>query len=149
MALSTLEIALVLLLGVGLIIAIWVYIVSKRETTSVTSQPYARGANLAAPGKIPLVCDPGSVIQIASAMMVCTNPDSNNFENPATDPFTSTGTFNAQTTYDLTKDTTEQNMSTACDTKEQCLYNFVGNNDSFTCVGTPQLIATYTCIPKP
>ena len=143
MALSTLEITLVLLLGVGLIIAIWVYIVSKRETTSFSSQPYARGANLAAPGKVPLVCDPGSTIQVASAMMVCTNPDANNFENPATDPFTSTGAFNGQTTYDLSSD-----MTTSCNTKEQCLYNFIGNNDSFTCPGTPQLIATYTCIQK-
>jgi hypothetical protein len=142
MAVSTVEVTLVLLLGVGLIIAIWVYIVSKRETTTVSSQPYARGANLAAPGKVPLVCDPGSTIQVASAMMVCTNPDSNNFENPATDPFLSTGAFNAQTTYDLSSD-----MTTSCNTKEQCLYNF-GKNDSFTCPGTPQLIATYTCIPK-
>ena len=146
MAVSTVEVTLVLLLGVGLIIAIWVYIVSKRETTTVSSQPYARGANLAAPGKVPLVCDPGSTIQVASAMMVCTNPDSNNFENPSTDPFTSTGAFNGQTTYDLLKG--DNGMSTKCDTKEQCLYNFVGNNDSFTCPGTPQLIATYTCIPK-
>lgn len=145
MALSTTEVVLVLLLGVGLIIAIWVYIDSNRETSSISSQPYARGANLNAPGKVLLTCDAGSVISATNANMVCHNPSAKNFENPTTDPFLKNGQFDPTTTIDLLSDVQSQ-----CDKKQQCTYTFSGTADNFVCGdgGTPQLIATYTCVPN-
>lgn len=148
MAVSTGEIFFVLLLGVGLIIAIWVYIASSKESTSYNSQAYARGANLSGPGNALLTCDPGTTIQVAQATMVCHDPTAQNFENPTTDPFLMMGDFDPTTTVDLTTD-----MSKTCDTYSTCSYKFSAANDTsgnFVCgpSGTPQLIATYTCVPK-
>lgn len=148
MAVSTGEIFFVLLLGVGLIIAIWVYIASSKESTTYNSQAYARGANLKGPGNALLTCDSGTTIQVAQATMVCHDPTTQNFENPTTDPFLMMGDFDPATTVDLTAD-----MSSACDTKGVCSYKFSSSNDptgNFVCSasGTPQLIATYTCVPK-
>lgn len=145
MALSTTEVVLVLLLGVALVIAIWVYIDSNRETSSISSQPYARGANLSKPGNVLLTCDTGSVISMDNANMVCHDPDTKNFENPSTDPFLKNGQFDPKTTADLLSD-----MQGKCDKKQQCTYTFGGIANNFVCGtnGTPQLIATYTCVPN-
>lgn len=146
MALSTTEIVLVLLLGVGLIIAIIVYITSHKQTSVISSQPYARGANASKAGNVLLTCDAGSVINVhdGAAILVCHDPTSDNFENPATDPFLTDGTPNPQTTVDLSK-----SLQDACNGKMQCTYSFTGIDDNFVCgtTGTPQLIATYTCNP--
>ena len=143
MAFTTTEIVLVLLLGVGLIIAIWVYAVSHKENAVVSAHKYTRGANLSKAGSVLLTCDPGTVISWTTATMVCHDPTSDNFENPTTDPWLTDGTPNPATTVDLKDDIKK------CEGQTQCTYDFKGTNDNFVCGpnGTAQLIATYTCSP--
>jgi hypothetical protein len=145
MALTTTEVVLVLLLGVGLLVVIIVYMTTHKKSAYLATQNYTRGANLSGPGDVWLTCDPGSMIQVENATMVCHDPSDKNFENPNTDPFLSTGAFNPQTTVDLTDD-----MTSVCGGKVNCKYTLASSNDSLTCspTGTTQLISTYTCVPS-
>lgn len=162
MAISTSEVVFVLLLAVGLIAAIWVYIVTSKHTKNISSDPYSRGANAHGPSTVNLVCDDNSQICVYNAVQVCTNPNQSNFEDSIVDGMTKQGSFDPTTTADLTQD-----MINACNGKSTCAYTFTGDKpfgyvagdttiipSSTTCssatggAGVSQLISTYTCAPK-
>ena len=146
MAISTIEVVLVLGLGIVLLFFVWAYFTNEKYAKDMNTQSYTRGANLSGPGNVNLGCDSDSKICVYSATQICTTPDSNNFENSTTDGMTVSGTLNPNTTTDLTSD-----MATTCNGQTSCTYSFTGTAsfpNGMNCSGQPHLIATYTCIPK-
>ncbi len=147
MAVSTTEVVFVILLGVGLLIAIWFFFVERNKRNNLTTQTYTRGVNLAGPGNVLLTCDSDSQICITRATQVCTSPSTANFESSPLDAMTKTGDFDSSKIADLTSD----DLGTQCNGKETCTYTFTGTkpfpNDA-QCTGQTHLIGTYTCIAK-
>jgi hypothetical protein len=152
--LSTFEIATMILLAIGLMIAIWWYVIAEKYSNYLKTYSYSRGAHAIAGQTAHLSCDGGKEICVFRATQICTNPDSSNVENPDTDPIASGndgvtpyGAFNPNTTVSRTKD-----MGDSCNGKTTASFAFnpVGysNGGGWNCGGTTQLIATYTCIPK-
>ena len=101
----------------------------------------ARGANKSGNGDVVLSCELGKTICISKATEIHTNPKGTPFEDPKVDPFVVSpyGSFNPSTTISRYND-----MSVACNGKKDCTYTF---SPKLQLPGTPQLIATYTCVP--
>lgn len=156
MAISTFEIAGIILLFILLGVSVWWFVVAdKYKKYMSTNYPYTRGAHAWEEGQtLNLKCDGDSEICVYRATQIYTNPDSNNFEDPNTDPIASGtnsnatyGAFDPQTTVDRTVD-----LGGECNGKNSCFVNFVTSEWPTGMVlgnaGTPQLISTYTCIPS-
>ena len=139
---STILIFLLLCLLAILVYSIWSFGVSFRYRNTLKNYNYTRGANTTQNKKINLKCENGNKINIDKAVQICTDPDSNNFENPETDPIDKDGKFNKNTTVDL-KDV----LSSACDGLSSCEYTFKPKKypNNMKCNGTSQLISTYIC----
>ncbi len=145
---NTFEIASIVILLVIFGIAIWWFIVAKRFESYLDTTTVARGANLHGPGNVNLSCQDGKTITVATAVQVCTDPDSNNYENPSTDPIStglkSYGQFNPDTTVNLLK-----SMGDKCNGKTDCTYSFSPSRykNGVVCGGESQLISVYYCSP--
>lgn len=152
---STFEIVGMILLVIGMIIAIWWYIVAEKYNNYLKSYSYSRGAHAEDGQTVNLSCDSGKEICVFRATQICTVPDKNNFESsPMGDPIASGkdgttpyGAFNPNTTVSRTQD-----MGNSCNGKTTASYVFNSidfpSGDSWNCPGGTQLISTYTCIPK-
>lgn len=153
MALSTFEVIGMFLLAILFGIAVWWFIVSWQYRSYLKHASYARGANATEEGQtLNLSCDQGKEICVYRATQICSDPDSNNFENQQTDPISSGldgknsyGDFNSDTTVDRTAD-----MSRECNGKQTSSFKFAAKGwpNGMTCHGKTQLISTYSCIPK-
>lgn len=154
MVVGTFEIIGMVLLAIVLGVAIWWFVIAENYRKYLTTYSYGRGANASKAGQtVHLACDDGKEICVYRATQICTDPDSNNFENPSTDPFAAGtasddkyGDFSSSTTSDLTND-----MSGECNGKETCAYKFMPTRWPSSmpgCAGDTQLISTYACIPK-
>jgi len=149
---TTFEIVFMVILAIGLGVAVWWFFIAEQYRRYLGDYSYSRGANAIDGTTTNLTCDSTKEICVYRATQICTNPDSNNFEDQSIDPIaagegsfpnmtpgTKYGQFNPATTTDLTSD-----MSSKCNGGSTASYDFTS-----TCsVGTGQLIATYTCIPK-
>ena len=147
---NTLELGTIITLFAMLCIGIWYFSVAKLYSDNLSSRTVTRGANLiynskATGNTINLSCQ--GEIEVTSATQICSNPDSNNFENPLSDPISISssnyGAFNPDTTVSLLSA-----MKKDCDGKSDCSYTFSPKPFPFgTCQGTTQLISTYNCVP--
>lgn len=139
---STILIFLLLILLAILVYSIWSLGVSFRYRKTLKDYTFTRGANTTENKDVNLKCEMGKKIKIDKAVQICTDPDSNNFENPDTDPIDKDGKFNKDTTVDLKDD-----MSDECNGLSSCDYNFKPKKfpGNMNCNGTSQLISTYIC----
>jgi len=154
MVVSTFEIVGMVLLAILLGVAIWWFVIAENYRKYLSTYSYARGANASKAGEtLNLTCDDDKEICVYRATQICTDPDSNNYENPSTDPIASGtssddkyGDFSSATTVDLTSD-----LSGACNGKETCAYKFSPKawpSGMPSCGGDSQLISAYACVPK-
>lgn len=154
MAISTFEITFMVLLGIGLIIAIWWFAVAKNYEKYLSTYSYARGANVDSDGgQVQLKCGAGKEICVYRATQICSNPSATNFENQATDPIDAGtgigggnvdyGQYNPLTTIDRTADMVDE-----CNGAGSYLYTFNAKPfpNGMACGGKTQLLATYSCI---
>jgi len=139
---STFLIFLLLSMLALLLYSIWSLSVSLRYSNTLKNYAYTRGANTTEGKKVELKCENGKKINIDKAVQICTDPNSNNFENPDTDPIDKDGKFNKDTTVDL-----KSELSSACNGLSNCEYTFKPKNypNNMKCNGTSQLISTYVC----
>lgn len=164
--LSTFEIVFIVVLLMGIGLMIWWTVLAYKYKSELTSFSYTRGANIDLKGStnknVLMSCEDDREICVWRATAICTGADMNNVESSPLEPIAtgttenSYGAFDKSTTIDMTK-----SMSVA-NGKENFLYNFNANNltwpqgktcpltyNNTTGTGTrPQLIATYSCIPK-
>lgn len=172
MAPSTGEILLISSLVICIGVALWWLIIAYKYNQSITSFSFTRGANIdtgkvgtgnTGKGSVTLNCGPEREICVWKATGICTGAISNqsNVESLVTEPISgdrsSYGNFNPQTTLDLTK-----NLGSQANGQQSYTYNFDGTkimtpggvcpyqnyNQQQNYGQRPQLIATYTCIPK-
>ena len=154
MVVSTFEIVSMILLAIGLGITIWWFIIAENYRKYLSTYAYARGANASKPGQtLNLTCDDDKEICVYRSTQICTDPDSNNFENKSIDPIAGGktgndlyGDFNKSTTVDMT-----DSLGKECNGKQTCTYKFTPlqwPSGMTPCKGNPQLISTYTCIAK-
>ncbi len=165
------EIVTIVVLFAALAIAIWWFTISYQYRKTLTAFSYTKGANLdtatvgqgnTGVGAVSMTCDQDRELCVWEATAICTgtNGQTNHedgFEpisNGSTSPY---GNFDPTTTANLTPA-----LSTAANGKQSYVYNFNGNSLTFGNKGNcpltynikdgsgtrPQLIATYTCIPK-
>lgn len=157
---STGEIVLIAFFAVVLGVAIWWFAVAYHYGTTISDFSYSRGANIdPGPGKstgsVQMTCDSDREICVTRATVICTGTNGvANFDISPLNPYasgldgkTTYGDFNPSTTADLTK-----TLSDAANGKQSFTYDFDGDKSLPTCKGPgtirPQLIASYTCIPK-
>ena len=169
---STSEIVIIVFLVVLLALAIWWFAVSYKYGKTLDNFSYTRGANLdtgiigdgkTGMGQVTMSCELGSEICVYKADAICTgaiNSMSNVEGGP--EPISNGknsdyGDFDPTTTINLTHD-----ISNLANGKQTYTYDFNATRASFngklcpynqydqkTGSGQrPQLIATYTCIPK-
>lgn len=144
MAVSTTEVVLILIFGLGLIVVLWMYYVSHKHKQFISTQSYTRGANRAGTGIVSLVCDDNSEICVYDASQICTKPDGSNFESGGLDAMTSNGNLNPRNIVSRTNE-----MASACNGKTQCTWNFTASTfPAGPCGGDSHLISTYTCVAK-
>lgn len=166
--LSAGEIALYATIIIVVVIVIWYFAVAFGYSRTLDNFSYTRGANLdtgeSGKGSVNMNCENGDEICVWQATGICSGAINaeNNFEGgpePFSDglkPGMSYGQFDINNTIDLTKD-----MSDLANGKQAYTYDcdltlkkFGGkvcpnNYNSKTGAGQrPQLISTYTCIPK-
>ena len=168
MAMTTGEIVVLIFLIIIVAIIIWYFAVAYQFGQTLNNFSYTRGANLDTKdknkGTVKLTCEQGNEICVWKATAICSgaiSSASNSEGGP--EPISNGGSgnsaygqFDVNDTIDLTKD-----MSGKANGKQNYTYNFDVTNRSFgksTCpmnydtkTGAgqrPQLIATYTCIPK-
>ena len=155
---STASVTFLIILAVVLVVTIWWFVVAEKYKRYLDNYEYARGANASKAGDtLNLTCDQDKEICVYRAVQVCSQPDSNNFENSATDPIaggiksdgkvsTSYGDYNPNTTVNATPLLVKE-----CNGQEKCAYKFtpVQFPGTMTCPAEhTQLISTYSCIPK-
>ena len=149
---NTTKIFLIIILIVGMIVALWWFVIPLRYRLSLNKFTYARGANAwKANQHVNLSCGVGKEICVYKATQICTIPDSNNFESSHADPMSISskkgiggyGDFDPTTTVDLT-----DSLGKQCNGKGECRYRFIPNNSLACPAENSQLISTYTCVPK-
>ncbi len=166
---SAFEITGIILLVIGVGLVVWWYIEAANYDTMLNGVSFVRGVNMIynpegsdADNTINMTCPEGKSVCVYQATQICTNPDSNNVEDPTTDPIYAElndnwGKFNPKTTTDLTSE-----LNSNCGTgageqlsdKSSCpAYVFTPSTtttsgDPFTCKGDIHFIATYTCQPQ-
>mgnify|MGYP003390117396 FL=1 len=167
MSAGTIVVTVCLITAIG--IATWYFVVSYKYGKTLSNFSYTRGANLDTldknKGSVNMTCESGAEICVWKANAICSGPLKGSVSNteggpePISNGLNSNsayGDFDIHNTIDLTTD-----MSTQANGKQLYSYNFDVTNKNFggkTCPmnydvksGTgsrPQLIATYTCIPK-
>jgi len=163
---STFEIVFIVVLLILIGIAIWWLVIAHRYKGDLATFSYSRGANVDLKTRdkanVNMTCDSDREICVWRATAICSGSDSNNYESSPLEPIASGTTedkyssFDTNTTIDLTHDLAAGNG------KENYTYTFDSNKlvwphgkkcpsnyNSSTGTGTrPQLIATYSCIPK-
>jgi hypothetical protein len=168
MAISTGEIVILVFLILIIGIATWWFVVAFNYGNSLKVFVYSRGANLdpgvgKTSGSVTLKCDDQSEICVQNATAICTGTNGQlNYETNKVGQIYATGTEGNTLPYgafntkgggavDLTK-----TLSTLANGKESYQYSFDGSTlfDGKCIAGAigstvrPQLIATYSCIPK-
>lgn len=172
MAMTTGEIVVLVFLIIIVAIVIWYFAIAYMFGQTLNNFSYTRGANLDTKDKnkgvVKMTCEQGNEICTWKATAICSGAESaaSNSEG-GPEPISNGdsgnsayGQFDVNNTIDLTTD-----MSTKANGKQNYTYNFDVTNRTFgkspnakTCpmnydptTGAgqrPQLIATYTCIPK-
>lgn len=150
---TTIQFTAIVLSIIALIIAIWWLAVSWKYSSFLNDYKYARGSNASAAGQtMNLVCGAGKQICVYRATQLCSNPDSNNFENPSTDPISSGLKLNGSKYGEFDPDTTVDYTSTlgkACNGQNTCSFTFnpLAWSNSMTCSsGNTQLTSAYSCV---
>jgi len=168
MAMSAGEIVMLVFLLIIVALVIWYFVVAYQYGQKLNNFSYTRGANLDTKDKnkgvVNLTCEQGSEICVWNATAICSgakNSVSNTEGGPepisnGADGNSAYGKFDINNTIDLTKD-----MLTKANGNQSYSYNFDVTNRNFgtkTCPMNydvkngsgqrPQLIATYSCIPK-
>lgn len=155
---STISLSLILFLIVGIIIAGFWVIISRKNVSIVTSKEYARGMNASEGRDVILKCDGSDEICVYRATQICTSPDQNNFEQAYGDPFSDGVTSSkeygefSEFSVDLTEDIS--NLANGLNSYE---FTFTAktfpNIPGGKCInksgdpGIPQLIGVYKCLP--
>jgi len=155
---STSQIVILILAFVGLVVAVWFFVIAERYRMYLGKTSYARGANAKKAGEtLNMTCDQDKEICVYRATQICSQPDKNNFESSSTDPIAggiksdgpisaAYGDYNPNTTVDMT-----DALLKACNGDQKCAYKF--NPAKFpgtmTCPAeNTQMLSVYSCIPK-
>ena len=153
MVVSSLEVFTLIMLLVGVAVAAWIYVVKVKNINTLKQNVYTRGANIKGGGNsTKLTCGIDHTIKVYKAAQICSNPDSNNFEDPTTDPISGGtdgtvgyGVWDPATTVDLT-----DTMGKSVNGKQTVTYTFTPEAfpNGMVCPSeSTQLIATYDCVP--
>lgn len=135
MALSTAQLASLILGGIFLFVMAYFFIQAYRSKSHISKLVTTRGANGVSGGQLSLSCPSGKKIKIATGTYTC---------YPTCDPGTGNGTLSLTGTKDAVVD-----MSPMCDGKETCNFTIPdGSSMSDKCSGCKslQLIGTYDCV---
>lgn len=136
------EIWLILVLIVSIGVGVWYFVVADNYRRYLDESVYTRGVNGTAGDSLVMQCGSDKTIRVYKATQVCTNPSSNNFEDMSIDPYNSDGSFNPQTTTDVSQELSE------CNGSQFCPFEFTEQPfpGGMKCPGEVQLIATYDCV---
>lgn len=149
-------------LVVALGVSVWWLVVAYKFRKSINMNSYTKGANLdpgqgKTSGTVTLSCGSDYNICVWRATAICTGESQTNHElspcppsGPCLDPISNGndgvkyGDFSPKSTTDLTKE-----LSSLANGSQKYTYFFNDKNQKTCPIGTrPQLISTYTCIPK-
>lgn len=138
----TLDFVIVCLFLSGITYLMWYSYVAYNYRQYILAFKTAKGANRSGSGIVSLSCELDKKICISKATEIHTNPNGTPYEDPNVDSISSTdyGAYNPQTTVNKYKD-----MAKLCNGLSSCDYKF---SPSLNLPGTPQLIASYTCVPN-
>ena len=145
-------------LTIGVLIAGFWVLISRKNVDVVKNKEYARGMNASEGKSVTLKCDDSDEICVYRATQICSAPDQNNFEQAYGDPFSDGVTSEkpygefSEFAVDLTED-----ISKLANGKNS--YEFVYTPKDFPnipggkCInksgapGVSQLIGVYKCLP--
>lgn len=160
---STSEIVILVFFILILVISVWWFLVAYRYGRTLKIFSYTRGANVdlgdKTSKKIDLNCGEDREICVWRSTAICTGQSETNHEIAAIDPISAGsskdskeyGAYNPSSTIDLSGE-----MASVLNGKPSGSYTFDSSKlnwpSGFTCDTSkgvrPQLVSTYTCIPK-
>jgi hypothetical protein len=136
-----------------LVIAIFIFIKSYFYKKHILQDNNARGASGVQGTTLNLTCPSGKAISVSNATLICTNPNSNGFEDSSCDPFYNTDGTRFNTANTIVNTSTLANQ---CNGKQTCQYTIPSSssssvsgicsgNSNTSCGGQIQMIGSYVC----